>query len=70
MFDALRIEYDEDKFRAMLRADGRSEGEFEILESLLDKGRLSEEDAAEEVGMSVDEFRSHMKWRKRVKASR
>ena len=54
-------EYDEEKNNELLKADseaiGRAKERFILLTNLIKKGKLTENEAAEEANMSVDEFR-------------
>ena len=57
-------EFNEEKFKARERAEGRAEGKAEgrldMLVNLVRKGLLSEDNAAAEAKMTVDEFRKQM----------
>ena len=55
MCDALKDLMKEDFIRA--RAEGRAEGRAGLLVSLVEKGRISVEEAAEELGMTAVEFK-------------
>lgn len=52
--------FDEEKFKARLRKEGREEGEIAVLASLVKKSRLTETEAAEEADISVEEFRERV----------
>ena len=54
-------EYNEVKTLADEREEGRMEGAIEMLLSLVRKGLISEERAAEEAHMSVSQFREQAK---------
>ena len=68
--DVFLTEYDEARAQAELRADGyengfddgrekgHDEGTFNTLISLVNKGRISLEEAAEEVEMTIEEFKA------------
>ena len=49
-------QYDEREAFARQKEEGREEGRVEAVVSLFKKGRLSSEEAAEELGISVSEF--------------
>ncbi len=57
-------EFNEEKFkareRAEARAEGKAEGRLDMLVNLVRKGLLSEDNAAAEVKMTVDEFRKQL----------
>ena len=53
-------EYDEEWYRSMDRAESKAEGRFYMLVNLVRKGLLSEDNAAAEAKMTVEEFRKQM----------
>ncbi len=55
MCDALRDLMKEDFVKE--RAEGRAEGRADLLVSLVEKGRISPEEAAEELGITTVEFK-------------
>ena len=54
------IKEGEEKWRNEGRKEGRNEGRLESLISLVKKGLISEEIAAEEAGMSIESFAEKM----------
>ena len=59
-------EFNEEAMIERIKAAGRAEGKFNMLVKLVKNGRLSLEDAAEEIAMQADEFRKLMDQRSDV----
>ena len=54
------LELESERLFRIGKAEGKAEGEWDVLTSLVKKGNLTIETAAEQIGISVDEFQQKM----------
>lgn len=60
-FDLVLTEFDEEKYEAMIREEGREEGLIKTLYTLVSKKIITMQQALEECGLAEEEFLEKMK---------